>query len=242
METTLIYDNSFSGFLSAVYFAFKGRRSISDIIDKENGQHLLFSDAVSIKTDKKAARSVWQAIQKKNYEAAKSIYFAYLSESKGIELLLYNYIRLLVLNHSNTECYIDSTSLNKIKLLSGLVGREKKRMESQVFLEQTYPDLQVAYIEPDFNVLPLITKSVRTSQEICPWIIYDRKRKYGIYYDGSAKHIISHGRFKTLLAQKHLSEPASLALSQDPIDNLTGPSHEQPTSKKTYFPKTVHAA
>ncbi|MGB5237895.1 MAG: TIGR03915 family putative DNA repair protein [Flavobacteriaceae bacterium] len=242
IETTLIYDDGFSGFLSAIHFAFSEECSISDIMSKENGQRLLFSDAISVKTDKTAARSVWQAIQKKNYEAAKSIYFAFLSESKGIEFLLYKYIRLLVLNPTDSDNYIESTSLNKIKLLAGLVSREKKRMESQVHLEQTYPDLHLAYIEPDFNVLPLITKHFRSSQDICPWIIYDRKRKYGIYYDGNAKHIISTGRFKILLAQKQLSEPASLSLNSDSLTSVANYNQRQPMDEKAYFPKTVNAA
>lgn len=242
MDTTLIYDNSFSGFLSAVYFAFKERRTISDIISKENGQRLLFSNAVCLKTDEKSARNVWQAIQKKNYEAAKSIYFAFLSESQDIEMLLYQYIRFLVSKHTDSDHYIGNNSINKIKLLAGLVGREKKRMESQVCLEQIYPDLQIAYIEPEFNVLPLITKHFRSGQNSCPWIIFDRKRKYGIYYDGSAKHIISVNRFKILLSQKQLTVPVSIALNPDKVTSVDHHSQGRPVNKKGFFPKAVNAA
>ena len=241
-EITLIFDNSFSGLLSAIYFAFKERRAVTNIYRKEHGQQFLFSDAMIIKTDMLAARKVWQAIQKRNYEAAKSIYFTFLSESKGIDILLYKYIKSIVLNPTVSDNIIDPSSVNKIKLLAGLVSREKRRMENQVCLEQTYPDLQLAYIEPEFNVLPLITKHFRSSQDICPWIIYDRKRKYGIYFDGSTKHIISSGRCKILLAQKQLTEPVAHALNPDSKTLIANQHQGQAVGKKAYFPKTVSAA
>lgn len=241
-DTTLIYDNSFSGFLSAVYFAFKEGLSISEIRRAETGQNLLFSDTIDVKTNKRSARSVWQAIQKKNYEAAKTIYFAYLSESQSIETSLYKHIRSLVSNHADSTNHIDLTSLKKINLMAGLVSREKKRMESLVRLEQTYPDLQLAYIEPDFNVLPLITKYFKSSHSNCPWIIYDRRRKYGIYYDGRMKHIISSDLLKILLMQKHLAEPTSLPINLDTRGSSTEHSHSQSGRKKAYYHKTVNAA
>ncbi len=241
-DTTLIYDNSFSGFLSAVYFAFKERLSISEIRRAETGQNLLFSDMINVKTNQTAARSLWQAMQKKNYEAAKTIYFAYMSESQSIETSLYKYIRSIISNRTDSTNDLDLASLKKIKLMAGLVSREKKRMEGLVCLEQTYPDLQLAYIEPDFNVLPLITKYFKSSQSNCPWIIYDRKRKYGIYFDGRMKHIVSFDLLKIILVQKHLAEPASLPINLDTTGPSTEHSRGQSGRQKTYYHKTGNAA
>ncbi|MEN8788578.1 MAG: TIGR03915 family putative DNA repair protein [Flavobacteriaceae bacterium] len=241
-DSTLIYDNSFSGFLSAVYIAFKEDLSVSEIHPRENVQNLLFSDAVDIRTEKRAARRIWQAIQKRNYEAAKTIYFAYLSESKGIELLLYNYIRSILSNDNDTTVYIDAASLKKIRLMAGLVSREKKRMENQVLLQQAYPDLQLAYIEPDFNVLPLITKYFKSSQNIQPWIIYDRRRKYGIYYDGRVKHIITSDLLKTLLTQKHLAESPAYTLNPGSEASQSNHALGREIRKKHSYPDTISAA
>ena len=38
-------------------------------------------------------------------------------------------------------------------------------------------------IEPDFNVLPLIKKHFEKRYADQKWIIYDLKRKYGLYYN-----------------------------------------------------------
>ena len=40
-----------------------------------------------------------------------------------------------------------------------------------------------AVIEPDFNVLPLITDFFRKRYADQAWLIYDSKRKYGVLYD-----------------------------------------------------------
>jgi probable DNA metabolism protein len=242
MDSTLIYDSSFSGFLSAVYIALKEDLSVSEIRPKENVQNLLFSDALEIRTEKKAARSLWQALQKRNYEAAKTIYFAYLSESQNIELLLYHYIRSTLSNHNDSTVYIDAASIKKIKLMAGLVSREKKRLESEVFLQQAYPDLQLAYIEPDFDVLPLITKYFKSSQNIQAWIIYDKRRNYGIYFDGRIKHIISTDHLKILLTQKQLAEPVPHSLK---IRSVESDSHRvlgQDLRKNRSYPNAVSAA
>ncbi len=38
-------------------------------------------------------------------------------------------------------------------------------------------------MEPDFNVLPLITRFFRERYADQQWLIYDNKRRYGAYYD-----------------------------------------------------------
>ena len=40
-----------------------------------------------------------------------------------------------------------------------------------------------AIVQPDFNVLPLIEKHFRERYADQRWLIYDVRRKYGLYYD-----------------------------------------------------------
>lgn len=238
----LAYDNSFSGFLSVIYYAFKQNCSVSDIRSIRNNQSVLFSDVITIKTEEGYARRVWQALQKKNYEAAKLIYFAYLSESQGVEYLLYEYINCIFSNHSETATYINAEALKKIRFLAGLVSREKKRMEADVHLAQAYSDLQVARVDPEFNVLPLITRYFKSSENTIPWIIYDSSRKYGVHFDGRKVHFISTGVFNGLLAQKHLAEPASVSV-QDKSKVLLHQDIENKSGRRNgTFPETVTAA
>jgi len=79
----------------------------------------------------------------------------------------------------------------KINQLAHKVGREKHRMEAFVRFQLTKDDVYFANIEPDFDVIPLISKHFRNRYADQQWIIYDVKRKYGIFYDLHTVEIIS---------------------------------------------------
>lgn len=187
----LIYDGSFNGFLTAVFMAFDEKVQVSDIQKNSVSQSGLFSDTQTIFTQMDKAKRVWNGIQRKSNTAIKNIYFAYQSESKDVELLLYRYIRkMFAQNEPNHSNYSDPVVL-KISQLAKSVGREKHRMEAFVRFQLTKDDIYFANIEPDFDVLPLISKHFRSRYADQQWLIYDAKRKYGIFYDLEKVEIIS---------------------------------------------------
>ena len=214
-ETTIVYDGSFSGFLSAVFKVFEQKIKVADIKSNQNIQGGLFSDIVRISTNEIQARRVWYAVQKENNSAIKNIYFAFLSEAGGIELLLYKYIKMIMSNNTDSSTYISEKDVLKINQLAGLVSREKKRIEVGVELQSIYPDLKLAYIEPNFNVLPLVSKFVRSCYKDSDWILFDLKRKYGIYCHGNKLQIVSSSFISKNLAQKYLAEGDKEIISLD---------------------------
>ena len=86
--------------------------------------------------------------------------------------------------------YSDSTVLY-IAQLAKKVGREKHRMEAFVRFQLTKDGIYFANIEPDFDVLPLISKHFRDRYADQKWLIYDVKRSYGIYYDLDHMEMVS---------------------------------------------------
>lgn len=187
----LIYDGSFNGFLTAVFIAFEEKIKVADIQKNSISQSGLFSETQTIFTQMDKAKRVWNGIQRKSNTAIKNIYFAYQSESKDIELLLYRYIRkMFAQNGSVHSDYSDGVVL-KISQLAKSVGREKHRMEAFVRFQLTKDDIYFANIEPDFDVLPLISKHFRSRYADQQWLIYDAKRRYGIFYNLEKVEIIS---------------------------------------------------
>ena len=63
------------------------------------------------------------------------------------------------------------------------VDREKHRMEAFVRFQLTKDGLYYSIIQPDYNVLPLISKHFEDRYADQQWLIYDARRKYGIYYN-----------------------------------------------------------
>ena len=70
-----------------------------------------------------------------------------------------------------------------LQQVSRKVAREKHRMEAFVRFQLTKDDLYYAMIQPDYNVLPLISKHFTSRYADQKWLIYDSLRKYGLYYD-----------------------------------------------------------
>lgn len=188
---TFIYDGSFNGFLTAVFNGFEQKVSQADIQRNGQTQNGLFAETETVFTNVALAKRVWTGIQKKSNSAVKNIYFAFLSEKKGIEPLLYHYIQKLMGSNQNKSHDFSDDVILRINQLAHKVGREKHRMEAFVRFQLTKDEVYFANIEPDFDVLPLISKHFRSRYADQQWIIHDLKRKYGLYYNLEGVELIS---------------------------------------------------
>jgi probable DNA metabolism protein len=187
----IIYDGSFNGFLTAVYKAFDEKTQVADIQKNGKAQRGLFTVTETVFTQMDKAKKVWNGIQKKNNAAIENIYFAFLSESLGIELLLYRYIKKLF--SPNDPFHLNFTNETEVRLglLAKSVRKEKRRMETSVGFQLTQDDIHFANITPEYDVLPLISKYFRDRYSNQQWLIYDSKRNYGLYYDQQSTEIVS---------------------------------------------------
>ena len=187
----LIYDSSFNGFLTAVFNGFEQKLPHASIQRQGRVQNGLFADTETIFTNIEKAQRVWNGVRNKSNTAIKNIYFAFLSEQPQIETMLYHYIQKLMVVKENKVTDFSDDCILKINQLAHKVGREKHRMEAFVRFQLTQDDVYFANIEPDFDVLPLISKHFKERYADQQWIIYDVKRKYGLYYDLKGVEIIS---------------------------------------------------
>ncbi|KQC29021.1 TIGR03915 family putative DNA repair protein [Flagellimonas eckloniae] len=188
---TLIYDGSFNGFLTAVFIAFEEKINVSDIQRNSHGQNGLFSETETIFTDVHKAKRVWNGIRNKSHNAISNVYFAFLSETDGIELMLFTYIQKLMASKNGKQLDYSDGIVLRISQLARSVGREKHRMEAFVRFQLTKDEIYFANIEPDFDVLPLISKHFRNRYADQQWLIYDVKRKYGIHYNLEHVELVS---------------------------------------------------
>jgi len=183
----LIYDGSFNGFLTTVFKIFEEKIQVANIQRNKGNQKGLFCEPITVFTQMDKARRVWYGIQHKSNAAIKAIYFAFLSESKGMELLLYQYICSMY-DHSNDE--IAEITL-KIQQYSRMVAREKYRIEAIANFTMSQDHIYFSQVAPGFDVLPLISKHFRAKFKSQEFIIYDSKRRYAIYYNLDTVEIIS---------------------------------------------------
>lgn len=188
----LIYDGSLDGFFTCVFTAFEQKLEVTSISPDSAAQSQLFSVSEIIITDPEKAQRVKATLNKCiSSRGRKQLYFAFLSEIPGIEMLIYRYIMKAVGNKKfSPEDYGDPVIL-KISQTAKMVSREKHRMEAFVRFMLTKDNIYFAHITPDFNVLPLILPHFQSRYADQMWIIYDLKRKFGLYYDLEAVKYIS---------------------------------------------------
>lgn len=184
----LIYDGSFNGFLTAVFIAFEEKIQVSEIQKNSVSQNGLFSETKTIFTNLEKAKRVWNGIQRKSNSAIKNIYFAFLSESKGVELLLFHYIKKM---YASNEWVRSDEVILKINHLAKSVCKEKLHIEAFLRFQKTKDEILFANVEPDFDVLPLVSKHFRSRYANQQWLVYDAKRGYGIFYNLEKVEIIS---------------------------------------------------
>lgn len=182
-EKILVYDGSFNGFLTSVFMAFEQKINVINIQRKDEVQKGLFTETQTILTQIPKAKRVWNGISQRSNLVMKNIYFAFLSETTGIEQLLYSYIQKIVAKGSNNHLDLTDDMAFKINHLANMVSKKKSQMEAFMKFNVSIDGIHYSIAKPEYNLLPLVSKHFRSNFGDRQWIIYDIKRNYGLYYD-----------------------------------------------------------
>ena len=181
---TLIYDNSFEGWLTAIFEVYEYK--FTDVFIERASLYkssLPEKEHTIITSEAKAVR-VWEGLkQKLSPRALQQLYNCFLSEEKGIENTMLAYTRYAFSYKETVEHDLNNAAVLKIGVTARKVLRERRRMNAFVRFQSTADGLYYALVEPGFNVLPLITKHFKERYANQRWLIYDTFRKYGIYYN-----------------------------------------------------------
>jgi probable DNA metabolism protein len=182
--TTLIYDGTFEGLLTAVFEIYDRKLTHTKLQKGEWYSSALFENVVKVSTEQTKARRVLKGLKERMSEAGvQRIYMAYLSEMDNCENVLVGYIRHAFDADVNIEEDYGNKFVLKLSEIVQMVRRERHRMEAFVRFQKLSDGIFYSAVEPDFNVLPLLIKHFKDRYADQKWIIYDLKRKYGIYYD-----------------------------------------------------------
>lgn len=157
---------------------------VVEIIPENEDQKQLFSETENIITEDFKAQRVLKTLKKKiSANGMIKIKYAFLSEIPGIELKLYGMLQYIFSNKQKVDTDYSHPSILYISNLAKQVAREKHRMEAFVRFRLTKDNIYFALIEPDFNVLPIIISHFKNRYADQKWLIYDIRRKIGVYYD-----------------------------------------------------------
>ena len=183
-DTILIYDGTFEGMLCCIFAVFEQKLIVSNIYTEVNVQRNIFSNPSEIITEPhKAGRVKKGLINSLGAPGYRQLYFAFLSEIPGMEIKILEYAQLAFTKKGFSPKDYGEPVILWIAKTAKQVSREKHRMEAFVRFKLTADKIYFSQIEPDFNVLPLILKHFESRYADQKWLIFDKRRNYGIYYD-----------------------------------------------------------
>ncbi|HEX8657918.1 MAG TPA: TIGR03915 family putative DNA repair protein [Hymenobacter sp.] len=212
------YDGTFEGLLTVLFTIYDWRAAPNSIQPEATAQTGLFAQPAYRETDEALATRVWDGLLKTmDQEARTRLYHVFLSEDPERELLIFRYVDLALRTARDISENYANADVRRIQRLAQQMFREKHRMEAFVRFEKTADDLFHATIDPDFDVLPLIAAHFTKRYADQRWLIYDRRRHYGLYYDLTRTDVV---QFEQQKPQKSTELSATVLDEREPLFKL----------------------
>jgi probable DNA metabolism protein len=184
-----IFDGTFEGLLCCVFEAFDKKTMPFTISQYELSD--LFANSILISTETLKANRVLKGLKKKISPSALNMLFTcWLSELKEVEILLFNYICKTFLAKKSIELNFADPDVLELSKIYKKVTREAEKVRQFVRFQKTNDQTYFAAIEPLYNVLPLSEDFFEDRFADQQWIVYDLKRKYGLYYNLEKTEIV----------------------------------------------------
>ena len=185
-----LYDNTFEGFLTAVFDLYF-RKETPERICGTDTDVPLFTEIYTVMTDEEKASRVFQGLKKKiSRSAMNMLYLCFLSEMLDIELILLRYIQKALASNISIETNFADDDVLELSKIYKKVSFESMRMKQFVRFQKTADGVFFAVMEPRYNVLPLCADFFQDRYADQSWLIYDVRRKFGLYYDLQTVEIV----------------------------------------------------
>ncbi|TGE07809.1 TIGR03915 family putative DNA repair protein [Hymenobacter fodinae] len=218
-----VYDGSFEGLLSVLFAIYDRKAAPNTIQPLGSVQGGLFAQPVQVDTDEATAARVWDGLLRHMDEEARTrLFHVFLGEQPDRELLIFRYADLAMRTGRDiSENYADD-DVRRVAHIAQQMYREKHRMEAFVRFEKTSDELFHATIDPDFDVLPLIAPHFTKRYADQRWLIFDKRRRYGLYYDLTRTDVVE---FESTAPQRTTDISATVLDEREPLFKLLWQSY-----------------
>lgn len=184
MMETYVFDGSMEGLLTLIFEWHVHRPGEIQVASRKYYQPQAFCPAQMIRTDAARAARVARGLQQKLSAAGwRRFYCTFLSGQEEAFWHLFTFANYVFATSGMAENNYGHASVLYVSQMARKVEREKHHLEAFIRFEQTGDGLYYAPVEPKYDVLPLLARHFRERYSSQPWVIYDLKRKYGLYYD-----------------------------------------------------------
>ena len=187
--TVYTFDGTLDGLMTAVFDAFERHEQPEKLLTKGDALPLFCDQVHEVITDEEKTKRVWTGLEKRlTCQALRIISVSWLSELPEVVQPLFNYVcktfrqpqgaASIALNYADPDVLA-------VTRIGWKVSHEQLRMKQFIRFQKAKDGTYLAVIGPDHNVLPLVIGHFQDRFNDQPWLIYDAKRHYGFYYEGS---------------------------------------------------------
>lgn len=182
--TVVFYDGTYEGWLTAVFDCYNYRLEGVTFTGQDASSASFWGETRHMITDEIKAKRVLKGLQKRlSDEGLNRLHKTFLSEIEQKEAVMWQFVQHVFGSPQNVEEDYGHPAVLAVKRAAGRVRKEAHRMEAFVRFQLAKDNLYYAIVEPECDVLPLIASHFEGRYADQRWLIYDGKRKYGIYYD-----------------------------------------------------------
>ncbi|ADK16076.1 MULTISPECIES: TIGR03915 family putative DNA repair protein [Clostridium] len=181
-----IYDDTFEGLLTAIFYAYSCRENC--IITKSRDYIPSFlNEILNIPTEYDKFDRVYKSIIKKlNKKVLTNIYYLYLCEISDSSSIALKYLKLCYKYGTNINLAKNNDIIILVDKYTRKVTSEAHNFNGFVRFKEIAPLSFYAPIEPDHNILPLILNHFTKRFSDQNFIIHDLKRELAIIYNKKA--------------------------------------------------------
>ena len=183
MINEYLYDGTFEGLLTCIFYCYSSKTEVK-ITKTKNYLPNLISSPIEIVTEIDKFNRVYSSIRDKlSYTTLKTIYYLYLSDVNNIETLIYKYIKLCYNYGNNINLAKNNEIISLVDKYYRKVSLESHRFTGFVRFKKIKAQLYYSTIEPDHNILPIISTHFIERFSDQNFIIHDLKREIALFYN-----------------------------------------------------------
>lgn len=183
--TVFRFDGSFDGLLTGVFLAYSAKKRPECVVAPGGEMPLFSSDVVDVVTDVSKSERVWNALlHKVSRGAASAMATSFLCEDNAFYTSLFRFICRVFDSAENVESDFSDADLLAILENSRRVKGEAHRVVQFMRFQKAADGTYFGMMEPRYDVMHMAVEHFRDRFSDGKFIIYDRRRDYGYYYDG----------------------------------------------------------
>jgi probable DNA metabolism protein len=181
---TVIYDETFEGLLTAVHYILKMGWKMAEIVPSDSVCGLLFNGE-PVETDNRKVRLVLEEyLDIVGKKAMRDLFLCFLADRCPRERLILDYLLLTFIEKKNITGLIHRDVVKRFMTTVRRVSHEIHRFTGLLRFQEIADGSFYAPFEPDNNIIvPLARHFSKRMPDVC-WMIHDRGRKLGIFWDG----------------------------------------------------------